>query len=41
LQRAHSLGAHFRSDFPEELLGWDRHIQLSASASGAKRGAES
>ena len=41
LQRAHSLGAHFRSDFPEELSGWDRHIQLSASASGAMRGAES
>lgn len=38
LQRAHSLGAHFRSDFPEELsAGWDRHIQLSASASGAMR----
>ncbi|MDO8547797.1 MAG: L-aspartate oxidase [Nitrospirales bacterium] len=37
LQRAHSLGAHFRSDFPEELSGWDRHIQLSASASDAKR----
>jgi L-aspartate oxidase len=38
LQRAHSLGAHFRSDFQEELsAGWDRHIQLSASASGAKR----
>lgn len=37
LQRAHSLGAHFRSDFPEELSGWDRHIQLSASASGVVR----
>jgi L-aspartate oxidase len=37
LQRAHSLGAHFRSDFPEELSGWDRHIQLSASAGGALR----
>ncbi|MBI3809530.1 MAG: L-aspartate oxidase [Nitrospirae bacterium] len=38
LQRAHSLGAHFRSDFPEELsAGWDRHIQLSASTSGAMR----
>ncbi|MEK6604751.1 MAG: hypothetical protein AABY77_02540, partial [Nitrospirota bacterium] len=38
LQRAHSLGAHFRSDFPEELsAGWDRHIQLSASVSGAMR----
>jgi aspartate oxidase len=38
LQRAHSLGAHFRSDFPEELsAGWDRHIQLSASTSGTMR----
>jgi len=38
LQRAHSLGAHFRSDFPEELsAGRDRHIQLSASAGGAVR----
>jgi L-aspartate oxidase len=33
LQREHSLGAHFRSDHPEEFSrGWDRHIQLSASA---------
>jgi L-aspartate oxidase len=33
LQRKHSLGAHFRSDHPEEFSsGWDRHIQLSASA---------
>jgi L-aspartate oxidase len=37
LQRAHSLGAHFRSDFPEELSGWDRHIQLSTSAGGVVR----
>jgi L-aspartate oxidase len=33
LQREHSLGAHFRSDHPEEFSsGWDRHIQLSSSA---------
>ena len=38
LQRGHSLGAHFRSDFPEELVaGWDRHIQLSIAASGVAR----
>ena len=37
LQRAHSLGAHFRSDFPEELSGWDRHIQLSTSTGGVVR----
>ncbi|TAL10618.1 MAG: L-aspartate oxidase [Nitrospirae bacterium] len=38
LQREHSLGAHFRSDFPDEFsAGWDRHIQLSASAGGAVR----
>ena len=38
LQREQSLGAHFRSDFPDEFsAGWDRHIQLSASASGAMR----
>jgi len=37
LQRAHSLGAHFRSDFPEELSGWDRHIQFAASAGGVAR----
>jgi len=34
LQRDHSIGAHFRSDAPEGLPpGWDRHIQLSTSAS--------
>ncbi len=38
LQREHSLGAHFRSDFQDEVsAGWDRHIQLSASAGGAVR----
>lgn len=42
LQREQSLGAHFRSDFPEEFsAGWDRHIQLAASAGGVVRGAES
>src|SRR5437867_1174213 len=31
LQREHGLGAHFRSDHPEEFAsGWDRHIQLQA-----------
>jgi len=36
LERASSIGAHFRSDIPEErLAGWDRHISLSA-ASGEK-----
>ena len=35
LQREHSLGAHFRSDHPEEFAsGWDRHIQLQAEAPG-------
>ena len=35
LQREHSLGAHFRSDHPEEFAsGWDRHIQLQAEARG-------
>ena len=35
LQREHSLGAHFRSDFPEEgAAGWDRHIRLEASDGG-------
>ncbi len=35
LQREHSLGAHFRSDFPEEFsAGWDRHIQLEAAGRG-------
>jgi L-aspartate oxidase len=34
LQRDHSIGAHFRSDVPEgRPSGWDRHVQLSASAS--------
>lgn len=38
LQREHSLGAHFRSDFQDEVsAGWDRHIQLSASVGGAVR----
>ena len=42
LQREHSLGAHFRSDFPEELVaGWDRHIQLSTSVGGTVRGVAS
>jgi L-aspartate oxidase len=36
LQREHSLGAHFRSDFPEECsVGRDCHIQLSASIGSA------
>jgi L-aspartate oxidase len=35
LQREHSLGAHFRSDHPEEFAsGWDRHTQLRAEAPG-------
>jgi len=35
LQREHGLGAHFRSDHPEEFAsGWDRHIQLQAEAPG-------
>ena len=39
LQRSHSIGAHFRSDGPEKCPpGWDRHIQLSAAASGVKPG---
>ena len=39
LQRGHSIGAHFRSDGPEKCPpGWDRHIQLSAAASGMKPG---
>jgi len=39
LQRGHSIGAHFRSDGPEKCPpGWDRHIQLSAAASGVKPG---
>ncbi|TLY20817.1 MAG: L-aspartate oxidase [Nitrospirae bacterium] len=34
LQREHSLGAHFRSDHPEEFgSGWERHIHLQANAS--------
>lgn len=38
LQREHSLGAHFRSDFPEEFsAGWDRHIQLDAATKGTVR----
>lgn len=41
LQREHSLGAHFRSDFPEEFsAGWDRHIQLAAAGRGTVRSAE-
>jgi L-aspartate oxidase len=40
LQREHSLGAHFRSDFPEEFsAGWDRHIQLEAAGRGTVRSA--
>ena len=35
LRREHSLGAHFRSDHPEEFAnGWDRHIQLQAEGPG-------
>jgi len=35
LQREHGLGAHFRSDHPEEFAsGWDRHIQLQAETRG-------
>jgi L-aspartate oxidase len=38
LRREHSLGAHFRSDFPEEFsAGWDRHIRLEAAAGSAVR----
>jgi L-aspartate oxidase len=40
LQREHSLGAHFRSDFPDEFsAGWDRHIQLEAAGRGTVRSA--
>jgi L-aspartate oxidase len=35
LQREHSLGAHFRSDHPEEFAsGWDRHTQQHAEGPG-------
>ena len=35
LQREHSLGAHFRSDHPEEFAsGWECHTRLHAEASG-------
>jgi L-aspartate oxidase len=39
LQRANSLGAHFRSDATEEFPeGWDRHIQLQIeSPSGGRK----
>ena len=38
LQREQSLGAHFRSDFPEEFSsGWNRHIQLEATGRGTVR----
>src|SRR5205807_1494645 len=38
LQREHSLGAHFRSDHPEEFAsGWDRHTQLRTEAPGRAR----
>ncbi len=38
LQREHSLGAHFRSDFEAEFsAGWDHHIRLSTSGNGAMR----
>jgi aspartate oxidase len=35
LQREDSLGAHCRSDHPEEFAsGWDRHTRLHAEAPG-------
>ena len=35
LQREHSLGAHFRSDHPEEFAsGWECHTRLHAEAPG-------
>lgn len=38
LQREHSLGAHFRSDFPDECASErDRHIRIVASARGVER----
>ena len=38
LHREHSLGAHFRSDFPEEFSpGWDRHIRIEAATKGVLR----